>query len=88
MESALRLFESCGAAPKSFRPRPAEAGPSLVFPDHHLNLKLQLALVERRLILKALERAPSNHSEAAPLLGISRNGLTMKMERLGMDSEG
>lgn len=39
---------------------------------------------ERRVVLKVLERSAGNHSRAACLLGISRNGLTMKMERLGM----
>ncbi len=50
-----------------------------------LDLKCQLAVVERRLIERALERAQGNHSEAARLLGVTRNGLTMKIKRLGIE---
>jgi two-component system response regulator HydG len=50
-----------------------------------LDLKRQLAVVERRLIERALDRAQGNHSEAARLLGVTRNGLTMKIKRLGID---
>ena len=49
-----------------------------------LNLKRRLAAVERDLILKAIECSDGNHSEAARLLGVTRNGLTMKMGRLGV----
>jgi DNA-binding NtrC family response regulator len=37
------------------------------------------------LIKQALERAAGNRTEAARLLGISRNGLANKMQRLGID---
>ena len=50
-----------------------------------LDLKRQLAVVEKRLIERALERAQGNHSEAARLLGVTRNGLTMKIKRLGIE---
>jgi len=43
-----------------------------------------VAALERRLIQQALERAAGNRSQAARLLGISRNGLAIKMERLGV----
>jgi DNA-binding NtrC family response regulator len=49
-----------------------------------LDLKRQLAVVEKRLIEQALARAQGNHSEAARLLGVTRNGLSMKMKRLGI----
>ena len=40
-------------------------------------------LVEpRRVILEALERTEGNRSQAAKLLGTTRRGLAMKMERL------
>jgi DNA-binding NtrC family response regulator len=41
--------------------------------------------LERRLIREALERSGGNRSEAARLLGISRNGLALKMDRLGLE---
>ena len=53
--------------------------------SNDLDLKRQLAVVERRLIERALERAQGNHSEAARLLGVTRNGLTMKIKRLGIE---
>jgi DNA-binding NtrC family response regulator len=40
--------------------------------------------LERRLIRAALVRTGGKRSAAARLLGVSRNGLAMKMERLGL----
>ena len=50
-----------------------------------LDLKRQLQIVERRVIERALARAQGNHSEAARLLGVTRNGLSMKIKRLGIE---
>jgi two-component system nitrogen regulation response regulator GlnG len=50
-----------------------------------LDLKRRLQDVERRLIEQALRRAKGNQSEAARLLGVSRNGLAMKLRRLGLE---
>ncbi|HVT58349.1 MAG TPA: helix-turn-helix domain-containing protein [Thermoanaerobaculia bacterium] len=54
--------------------------------DDSESLELQQATdrLERRLIGWALERSGGNRSNAAKLLGISRNGLAEKMERLGI----
>ncbi|HEV8582161.1 MAG TPA: sigma 54-interacting transcriptional regulator [Thermoanaerobaculia bacterium] len=52
-----------------------------------LRLEDHLASLERRLITEALERTRGNRTRAAALLGISRNGLAIKMERLGLGSE-
>lgn len=49
-----------------------------------LRIDAQLEALERRLVTIALSRALGNRSKAARLLGISRNGLAMKMERLGI----
>ena len=49
------------------------------------DLKRRLDQVETSLIERALKRAQGNHSEAARLLGVTRNGLTMKIKRLGID---
>jgi transcriptional regulator with PAS, ATPase and Fis domain len=58
---------------------PSDAAGSLVIED-------QVGRVEARLIRAALERTGGNRTEAAKLLGISRNGLAIKMERLGIAS--
>ena len=49
-----------------------------------LRLDERLAELERRLIQEALERSQGNRTRAAGLLGISRNGLAIKMARLGL----
>lgn len=54
-------------------------------PGEPLDLDVHVARLERRLILEALERTDGNRTQAARLLGISRNGLALKMERLGLD---
>ncbi|HKV13166.1 MAG TPA: sigma 54-interacting transcriptional regulator [Thermoanaerobaculia bacterium] len=54
-------------------------------PGEPLDLEAHVARLERRLILEALERTDGNRTQAARLLGISRNGLALKMERLGLD---
>jgi DNA-binding NtrC family response regulator len=41
--------------------------------------------LESTLVRQALARSGGNLSEAARLLGVSRNGLVMKMQRLGID---
>lgn len=48
---------------------------------------MSLAEMERRLILSVLENTGGNRTRAAEVLGISREGLRQKMQRLGL-SEG
>jgi len=61
-------------------PRPAEGeGESTT-----LQLEERVGELEARLIRQALARAGGNRTQAAKLLGISRNGLAIKMERLGI----
>jgi DNA-binding NtrC family response regulator len=50
-----------------------------------LELMPNLDRLERRLITEALSRAGGNRTQAARLLGVSRNGLAIKMERLGIE---
>jgi len=50
-----------------------------------LGLEPQLKKVEERMIRQALTRAGGNRTQAAKLLGISRNGLAIKIERLGIE---
>jgi transcriptional regulator with PAS, ATPase and Fis domain len=83
-----RLFHSCPAgeaiefgmlaeAMRSPRTRPAL--------DHDsLELARHVDALEERLIQEALRRAEGNRSEAARSLGISRNGLALKVTRLGL----
>jgi two-component system response regulator HupR/HoxA len=61
----------------------AGAAPAAAAPDT-LDLEANVDALERRLITGALERAGGNRSYAARLLGISRNGLAFKIERLGL----
>jgi DNA-binding NtrC family response regulator/pSer/pThr/pTyr-binding forkhead associated (FHA) protein len=49
-----------------------------------LRLDDLLAREEEAAIREALRRTDGNKSQAARLLGVSRNGLTMKMKRLGL----
>jgi DNA-binding NtrC family response regulator len=71
---AERIRKPRGAeAPPPTAPR--FAGESLVIEDHVLQL-------ERQLIEEALRRSGGNRTEAARLLGISRNGLALKIDRL------
>ena len=64
----------------------AETGVAIVDDgDDDLRLEPHLAAVERRLIRRALERTAGNRSEAARLLGISRQGLYLKLERLEIE---
>jgi transcriptional regulator with PAS, ATPase and Fis domain len=61
----------------------AGAAPAAAAPDT-LDLEANVDALERRLITGALEHAGGNRSYAARLLGISRNGLAFKIERLGL----
>ncbi|MEL7060915.1 MAG: sigma 54-interacting transcriptional regulator [Acidobacteriota bacterium] len=51
-----------------------------------LHLEPLVADTERAVIREALRRAARNKSEAARQLGLSRNGLAMKMRRLGLEA--
>jgi DNA-binding NtrC family response regulator len=60
------------------------AAPGAPPPVETLDLEANVGALEARLIREALERSGGNRSQAARLLGISRNGLAIKMERLGI----
>jgi two-component system response regulator HydG len=61
-----------------------EEPPDRVDEGGSLELDAHVQKVEERLIRQALARASGNRTQAAKSLGISRNGLTIKMERLGI----
>jgi transcriptional regulator with AAA-type ATPase domain len=84
-----RLFHACpageaiefGMLAEGMRlPRPRAGLPE----DGSLELHRHVDALEERLIQEALRRAGGNRSEAAKTLGISRNGLALKMTRLGL----
>jgi transcriptional regulator with PAS, ATPase and Fis domain len=58
-------------------------GPAAPAPDT-LDLGENVDVLERRLIADALAKTHGNRTRAAKLLGMSRNGLRIKMERLGL----
>ena len=47
---------------------------------------MSLAEMEKKLILAVLRFTSSNRTRAAEILGISREGLRMKMQKLGLSS--
>ena len=53
--------------------------------EGNFDLEGRVAALERKLIAAALVRSGGNRSEAARLLGVSRNGLVMKMQRHGLE---
>ena len=57
-------------------------------PPSSLKLEANIEHLERRLVRAALLRTSGKRSAAARLLGISRNGLAMKMARLGLGEPG
>ncbi len=63
------------------RGRPAAVPPH---PSTAALAPMPLAEMEKRLILSVLEHTSGNRTRAAELLGISREGLRIKMQRLGI----
>jgi transcriptional regulator with PAS, ATPase and Fis domain len=55
-------------------------------PETSLDLASRLQALEGQLVREALARARGNRTQAARLLGVSRNGLAIKMQRLGIDA--
>ena len=49
-----------------------------------LDMATHVSALEARLIKDALSKAGGNRTRAAELLGISRNGLAIKIEKLGL----
>jgi DNA-binding NtrC family response regulator len=63
----------------------AKAAPQPAAATDDLHLQRRIEALEGTLVRQALDRSGGNLSEAARLLGVSRNGLVMKMQRLGID---
>jgi DNA-binding NtrC family response regulator len=83
-----RMRDTCLAA-ESAQSSTAETRRELIEPlkseDHTLDLASARDQLERRLIAEALRTTGGNQSRAAKLLGITRNGLAMKVRRLGIE---
>ena len=79
-ESALALHRSHTGAPPGHSQGTSQSRPEIDFPSDGLVLEE----VEKTLIKKALARALGNASQAARLLGISRNTLRYRMEKYGL----
>lgn len=78
-----RAIESDMVAPSIAASAAAPPSPAASLDD--LDLQRRLADLEANLVRQALDRSGGNLSEAARVLGVSRNGLVMKMQRLGID---
>jgi two-component system response regulator HupR/HoxA len=75
-------IDSTMVSPHILAPAPGD-GPAAPALDT-LDVGQNVDALERRLIAEALVKARGNRTQAAKLLGISRNGLGIKMERLGL----
>lgn len=60
--------------------------PSILEADSDLNLERIAGACETAAIREALRRTRGNRSESARLLGLSRNGLALKMRRFGISA--
>lgn len=82
-----RHFPSLATTPDVSPPPPSEpattTSPLPASLGH--DLKKRVADVERQFILDALREAGGNKTRAAELLGLTRNGLTYKLKRLGLE---
>jgi DNA-binding NtrC family response regulator len=72
--------------PESVVARPAHGLAAAFDPAGDLTLAGHVGELERALIRAALARAKGNRSAAARLLGITRNGLALKLHRLGIEA--
>jgi DNA-binding NtrC family response regulator len=81
--------DSTGILDVQHLPRaPVQAPPASSAPaDDDLDLERRLGALEKALVMQALERSGGNRSQAARLLGLSRNGLRAKLSRHGLGEE-
>ena len=75
-----QAIDSTMIAPDVLESRHEDAVPG----SDTLELAAHVKAVEKRLIEQALARANGNQTQAAKILGISRNGLAIKMGQLGL----
>ena len=77
-----QLSPEIRASRKTVRVQPGEEPEISIRLDQPLNDAIEM--IERMMVLRALERAHGNYENAAKLLGISRKGLFLKRRRWGM----
>jgi DNA-binding NtrC family response regulator len=78
-----RVFSSVGAAAESSPGSGAGPAPGGFLPDG-----MTLDQWEDEMIRESLKRAHGNKSQAARLLGLSRNALRYRLSKIGIDDEG
>ena len=81
------VAEALAALPGAAPPPPetsAAAGEKPAFRLGEQGLEEYLGELEKEIVLRALEQKEGNRTRAAALLGISRNGLTRRLERYGL----
>ena len=70
-------LSTCSGIPRNANGSPPDHGPTV-------GADLNLQHLERRVVSEALVRCAGNKTKAADLLGITREGLRKKLQRLGM----
>lgn len=86
VERLLGMLSEHEWAPKQEQTAPPGPAEPAIAGSHLVSLLLaeNLGRLERELIVEALRRSAGNRTRAAKLLGVSRNGLAIKMSRLGL----
>jgi DNA-binding NtrC family response regulator len=87
MEQAVLLLRDDSVGPRELaflttETRPGDSQPAAAAAAAAADDDLNLERAERRLVLQALERAAGNITQAARLLGVSRDTLRYRLERL------
>ena len=90
LERAVILAQGMHIRPEDLPPevlptRAAAATPASVADEEDLSIKVRTALLERDLIVRALQRTGGNRTHAAKLLEISYKALVYKIREYGVD---
>lgn len=80
------ILDSDALSPNMQAPQEIAGSAPVSSPSNSLRLAPRVAQVERTVIQEALRRTRGNRSQAARILGISRNTLADKMKRLGVEA--
>lgn len=83
VECAAALAQGTAISVEDLAFATGETAPVAV-PPPHATLEEEVAALERRRIIEALERTGHNHTHTARDLGLSRVGLLKKMDRMGL----
>lgn len=83
VECAAALAQGAAISVEDLAFATGETAP-VTLPPANTTLEEEVAALERRRILEALERNGHNHTHSARDLGLSRAGLLKKMDRMGL----